>query len=125
MESELRAQFKKGKFEEEKRSGRYRYFFGTRYPSPADVTDYESFIRVQLSEERKEARRVSRFAHIRLIDERSPFYFWSRDEREAVFCVQGLENPEEGLGFQTTDRHLVQVLDRLFTQRWKAAKKFV
>jgi DNA-binding winged helix-turn-helix (wHTH) protein len=123
-EAELRAQFEKDDFEEEKLSGRYRYFFGTRYPALGHVSDYESFIRVQVSEERSEAERVSHFAQIRLIQERSPFFFWSRDEREAVFCVQGLESPEEGLGFHTTDRKVVDALQHLFKERWKVATEF-
>jgi hypothetical protein len=121
-ETELRAQFKKDDFEQEKLSGRYQAFF-RRYPALPEVKDYESFIRFQASEERKEADQLSRFANIRFIEERSPFFFWSRDEHEAVFCVQGLESPEEGLGFHTTDRKVVQSLEHLFTQREKVAKR--
>lgn len=123
LERELRIQFRKEDYENEKQKQRYKHFI-LRFPRLRDqMSSYESFIQFHLQKADEEARFFyDTGAEIHVLEEPLPIFFWAADEEEAVFSVQETGGVERGLSFRTTDRAVVGRFVDLFKQKWESTK---
>ena len=98
-------------------------FFEFRGTVPALPTDFAGLRAILTQNDQDTVKRLKDEGVLwRFHPEKAAFFFWLRDDAEAIFAFKNIGRKDVGLSFLTSDANLIRQFVEIFDRRWDKAE---